>query len=77
MGFRARLPFPASVFDPKKYVNSKGNTECVEFVREVTGLPRTSQWIPGKRGKGERSILIGTASATFPTMPTSTTPLNF
>lgn len=55
------------VLGPKKYVNSKGNTECVEFVRQVTGAPHTMLW---KRGMGVKdarigSIPRGTAIATF------------
>lgn len=55
------------VLGPKKYVNSKGNTECVEFVRQVTRAPHTTLWKPGVRVKDTTlgSIRKGTAIATF------------
>ena len=65
MGYRANLPFSASVFDPKEYVNSEGNAECVEFVRQVTKLPHTGLWIPGAQVKGNPHVPIGTAIAIF------------
>ena len=51
----------------KKYTNAKGNTECVEFVRQTTGAPNTSIWKRGVRVKDaiQGEILPGTAIATF------------
>jgi len=34
------------VHQAKRYVNADGNTECVEFVRQVTGLLSTPHWKP-------------------------------
>lgn len=49
------------------YLNSKGNAECVEFVRQTTGAPATGNWRQGKKVSeavpGE--IRRGTAIATF------------
>lgn len=51
----------------KKYTNAKGNTECVEFVRQTTGAPHASIWKRGVRVKDaiQGEILPGTAIATF------------
>lgn len=50
----------------KAYKNSKGNTECVEFVRQTLNLPATALWIEGTRiQKGSAGIMRGTAIATF------------
>ena len=50
-----------------KFKNAKGNTECVEFVRQATGAPVTTAWKNGKKisdaNLGE--IQRGTAIATF------------
>lgn len=56
-----------AVLGPKKYVNDKGNTECAEFVRQVTGAPKTTGWKKGLQVKGATpgKILRGTAIATF------------
>jgi hypothetical protein len=56
-----------AVLGPKKYVNAKGNTECVEFVRQATGAPDSKSWKPGIRVKEASSTAIprGTAIATF------------
>ena len=55
------------VLGPKKYVNSKGNNECVEFVRQVTNAPHTTTWKRGSCVKDAdiASITRGTAIATF------------
>jgi hypothetical protein len=41
-----------------------GNGHCVAFVREVTGLPQTSEWRRGERVRGSAAAR-GTAIATF------------
>ncbi len=57
----------SEVFGLEKYKNAKGNTECVEFVRQVTGAPPTGTWKKGKRVKGAQpgEVEIYTAIATF------------
>jgi hypothetical protein len=56
-----------SDYDGKAYPNAKGNTECAEFVRQVTGAPQTAAWKKGSLVKTAiiGSILPGTAIATF------------
>ncbi len=50
----------------KAYRNEKGNTECVEFVKQTLAAPPTALWKEGdKVQKGDKSILTGTAIATF------------
>ncbi|QDQ27510.1 BPSL0067 family protein [Chitinimonas arctica] len=55
------------VFGKAKFVNAKGNTECVEFVVQTTSAPSTIGWNRGDKisdlppGKLAR----GTAIATF------------
>jgi hypothetical protein len=57
----------AACLGKAKFVNAKGNTECVEFVRQATGAPQTGSWKKGKKvgdaNAGE--IARGTAIATF------------
>ena len=55
------------VFGKAKFANSKGNTECVEFVRQATGAPKTTDWRKGIRVSDAKSgeIPRGTAIATF------------
>jgi hypothetical protein len=50
-----------------KFVNAKGNTECVEFVRQVTDAPGSPKWVRGKLVKGIKAgeLARGTAIATF------------
>jgi hypothetical protein len=59
----------AEVLGEGKYVNAKGNTECVEFVRQATGAPHTSSWTRGSRVSEAKpgEIDRGTAIATFDT----------
>jgi len=53
-------------FAGKAYENDKGNTECVEFIRQVLAAPPTGLWREGNKvTQGDRSILPGTAIATF------------
>jgi len=55
------------VFGEGKFINSKGNTECVEFVRQTTGAPQTCLWKKGKKvsNAGIGEIPRGTVIATF------------
>jgi hypothetical protein len=50
-----------------KFKNQKGNTECVEFIRQATTAPPTTQWKPGKRVLDAKigEIQRGSAIATF------------
>lgn len=50
-----------------KFVNADGKTECVEFVRQATGAPKTIQWTRGRKVADSTTsqILRGTAIATF------------
>jgi hypothetical protein len=63
----AMLVKETDVLGTDKYVNAKGKTECVEFVRQVTSAPKSDLWrreISVKDAKlGE--ILRGTTIATF------------
>jgi hypothetical protein len=53
-------------FAGKGYPNDKGNTECVEFIKQTLTAPPTKLWREGdKVTQGNRSILAGTAIATF------------
>ena len=48
------------------YKNTKGHTECVEFIRQTLHAPVTTQWTEGiKVIKGNVAIARGTAIATF------------
>ena len=50
----------------KAYKNNRGNTECVEFIRQTLGVSNTAVWVEGKKvTKGDHSIAKGTAIATF------------
>ncbi len=51
----------------ERYINAKGNTECVEFVRQTTGAPATVRWHPGQHVQDAKlgQIARGTAIATF------------
>ncbi len=57
----------SEVFEAGKYVNSKGNTECVEFVRQAAGAPATPAWRQGVHVSEAKSGTIprGTVIATF------------
>jgi hypothetical protein len=50
MAYTLRIP-ESSVYGKKKFVNKKGNTECVEFVQQVTGAPTTLAWRNGIKVK--------------------------
>lgn len=56
-----------SVFGKKKFANQKGNTECVEFIRQATDAPETTKWVRGRLVKsfGSGGLERGTAIATF------------
>lgn len=48
------------------YLNTNGNAECVEFIRQALGAPHTSLWREGKKlVSGDFSVLAGTPIATF------------
>ena len=48
------------------YKNDKGNTECVEFIKQTLDAPPTNLWREGdKVEKGKKNVLTGTAIATF------------
>lgn len=57
----------SEVFDEKKYVNADGNTECVEFIRQAAGAPRTLLWTKGDKVMDAKkgAIMRGAAIATF------------
>jgi hypothetical protein len=48
------------------YANDKGNTECIEFIRQALGAPQTALWREGKKvTKGDLSVPSAAAIATF------------
>jgi hypothetical protein len=48
------------------YANTKGNTECVEFLRQALSAPPTMQWKEGKKvTQGDATIAAGAPIATF------------
>ncbi|HZV66166.1 MAG TPA: BPSL0067 family protein [Telluria sp.] len=55
------------VLGAKQFVNAAGNTECVEFVRQVTGARGTPLWTQGANVLDSPPGIIrrGTAIATF------------
>jgi hypothetical protein len=57
----------ADVLGEKQFINAKGDTECVEFVRQATGAPQTTFWKPGVHVVNAKvgTIPRGTAIATF------------
>lgn len=57
----------SEVFPEGKYANSKGNTECVEFIRQAAGAPPTATWRKGMKVSDAKpgTIRRGTAIATF------------
>lgn len=54
-------------FGKGKFKNAKGNTECVEFVRQAAGAPPTIAWKRGAliMGSAPGTISRGTVIATF------------
>ncbi len=66
MAYTLRIP-ESSVYGKKKFVNKKGNTECVEFIQQATGAPATLAWRKGIKVKdaSHGAIPRGTAIATF------------
>jgi hypothetical protein len=66
VSYKLRVP-EKDVFGKAKYVNAKGNAECVEFVRQATGAPQTLIWKMGKKVSDAKlgEIVRGTAIATF------------
>lgn len=60
------LENPESYNDGKhSYVNSEGNAECVEFVKQTMGSGSATQWEPGRAITADMAIAKGTAIATF------------
>jgi hypothetical protein len=57
----------ADVLGKAKFVNDKGNTECVEFVRQAAAAPKTTAWRKGVRVADAKAgeIPRGTVIATF------------
>jgi hypothetical protein len=55
------------VFGKGKFKNSRGNTECAEFVVQATGAPLVGSWKRGQKVADAKvgSIPRGTAIATF------------
>lgn len=55
------------VYGKGRFANKKGNTECVEFIRQATGAPETAKWVRGRQVKSFKSgeLAKGTAIATF------------
>lgn len=55
------------IYEEGKFINAKGNTECVEFVRQAAGAPHTSTWKRGLKVSEARpgQIPRGTVIATF------------
>jgi len=55
------------VYGKGKYVNAKGNTECVVFVQQAAGAPPTASWRRGQRVEDALpgAIPRGTVIATF------------
>lgn len=66
MSYKLKVP-EKDVLGKGKYVNAKGNTECVEFVRQSTGAPGTTTWKIGTKIADAKpgEVLRGTAIATF------------
>jgi hypothetical protein len=66
MSYRLK-PAESAVLGKDKYVNAKGHTECVEFIRQAAGAPVTTSWRPGVKVSDANpgAILRGTAIATF------------
>lgn len=67
MSYKLKIPENDDIFIRARYVNDQGNTECVEFVRQATGAPKTTTWKKGKKVSDANSAEIarGTAIATF------------
>lgn len=66
MSYKMKLE-ESTVLGKDKYVNDKGNTECVVFVQQVTDAPGTDKWVRGRLVKALTSDEAerGTAIATF------------
>lgn len=66
MSYRLQIS-EQDVFGKGKFKDKKGNTECVEFIRQATGAPPTNMWQRGVKVGDMKpgQILRGTAIATF------------
>jgi cell wall-associated NlpC family hydrolase len=47
------------------FTNSRGNAECVEFIRQTLQAPEAIAWTEGRKIKRGIVVLAGTAIATF------------
>lgn len=56
----------ANLEQPKKFANTGGNTECVEFVRQACRAPTTTLWVKGASvmAASPGTLQRGTAIAT-------------
>jgi len=59
------LPNPERYIGQTKFINAKGDHQCVEFVRQTLGLPPTIAWHKGAEVQGNSALPKGTAIATF------------
>lgn len=66
MSYLLTIP-ETSVTGLNKFVNEKGKTECVEFVRQATAAPETKKWMRGRLVMSFKTgeLAKGTAIATF------------
>lgn len=66
MSYKLRVD-EKTVFEKHRFINAQGNAECVEFIRQTTGAPHTSVWVPGLKLSEARpgEIARGTVIATF------------
>ena len=60
----------ADAYKGRAFANSKGNTECVELIKQAAGAPASALWREGikikKLAAGEQdTVARGTAIATF------------
>jgi hypothetical protein len=61
-----KMPPIQTNFTDHQFVNDSNQTQCVEFVRQITGAPQTSVWTRGLHVKGNSAkIEKYTAIATF------------
>ena len=66
MSYRMKMS-EAEVYGKGNFISVLGNTECVEFVRQVTNVPPTLAWTRGLKisDASVGGIERGTAIATF------------
>lgn len=51
--------------NPRQYTEKAGTGQCVELVKKAAKAPATSTWKKGEKVRGNTSIRVGTAIATF------------